>query len=77
MLEKDLMAYELSNDANADIQDFVRYTTEKWGDDAVDTYVSELLTKLDALGKGAITKEKCFDLIPDLYVTRYRHYLIY
>ena len=37
------MAYELSFDAKEYLREIVQYTLDKWGVDAVDAYVSELL----------------------------------
>ena len=52
------MAYELSFDAKEDLIEIVQYTSDKWGVDAVDSYVPELLKKLDAIGKGNVVMRK-------------------
>ena len=71
------MTYRITDFAINVITDIALYTVENWGVDAVQDYVTGLKSKLDAIGRGEVVKEECFDLFSDLYVTRYRHYLIY
>ena len=71
------MVYEISHDAKKDLQEIVRYTSENWGDHAVNKYVSELIKKLEVIGRGNVINSKSFDLIPDLHMTRFRYHLIY
>ena len=71
------MAYELSFDAKEDLREIVQYTLDKWGVDAVDAYVSELLQKLDAIGKGNVVMRKYPGKFANLYVARFRFHSIY
>ena len=71
------MTYQISDDAINDLNEIAHYTLEKWGVDEVKNYVSKLMEKLEAIGKGEVIKEESFDLFPDLYVTRFRYHLIY
>ena len=71
------MAYELSDDATEDLREIVRYTVENWGEDAIDSYVSELLKKLDVIGRGAVVKEHYKGEISNLFVSRFRFHQIF
>ena len=71
------MTYQMGFDAIGDLDKIIAYTLEKWGEDAVEKYVGELEEKLEAIGKGEVVVEKAFNLSPDLYITRFRHHLIY
>ena len=71
------MNYDISLGAEKDIDDITIYTLETWGMDAVKKYVGELKDKLELIGRGEVIKEESFDIIPNLYVTRFQFHLIY
>lgn len=71
------MVYELSHDAEKDLKEIVRYTMDKWGNDATDTYVSGLIEEFVAIGKGDAVKQRYNSKFPDLYMTMYRLHMIY
>ena len=71
------MTYQISDDAVIDLKEIAQYTSEMWGGDAVENYVSEIFNKLDAIGRGNIIKEHYGDSFPELYVTRFRNHLIF
>ena len=71
------MKYLVTTDALEDLAEIVRYTSDNWGNDAVEKYVGELKNKLDSISRGEVVKKVAFDLFPNLYVTRFRYHLIY
>ena len=68
------MSYELSIDAIGDIDEIIEYTLERWGEDGVDKYVGKLKLTLDAIGRGAVIRNKPLDEFPDLYLSRFRYH---
>ena len=60
-----------------DLKEIAQYTLDNWGVDAIDSYITTLLDKLDAIGKGEVVKEEYGEEYPNLYVTRFRYHKIY
>ena len=71
------MTYQITEFAENDITTISLYTFKRWGIDAVEHYISNLLGKLDAIGNGEVVKEHYKGKLPNIFVTRFRYHLIY
>jgi toxin ParE1/3/4 len=69
--------FVLTEAAEADLRDIVRYTRKNWGDAQVRRYVAELedAAELLALGKGHF--RELSDIYPGLRTIRCKHHYIF
>lgn len=72
-------SYQLTKDADRDLQEIADYTLETWGYVALEEYRRGLKTKFENIGRRNLTIIRRFtSAMPDLYVTSYRqHYIFY
>ncbi|RUS63645.1 type II toxin-antitoxin system RelE/ParE family toxin [Pseudorhodobacter sp. E13] len=73
-----MKSYFIEASANAAIDDLYAYTTEKWGDEQADKYLSGLFARFEAI----VSKEVLWRPVPTefeikAWVTRYEHHYIY
>jgi toxin ParE1/3/4 len=70
--------YKLSQDAERDLRDVVRYTLNEWGKKALEQYRSGLKNTFEAIAKNEVPKRSFSRTFPELLVTKYRyHYIFY
>ena len=72
-----MLFYELSLDAEKDLQDIARYTLNNWGKATLKQYRSGLKNKFKAIAKKEIPKKSFSNQFPELYVTKYRYHFIF
>ena len=71
------MTYQLTDFAINDIKKNTQFTLDTWGADAVESYITSLLDKLDAIGRDEVVKEEYSDEYPNFFVTKFRYHKIF
>ena len=71
------LPYELSLDADQDLQDVARYTLNNWGTSFLLKYRNGLKAKFKAIAGNSIIKKTFSNQFPELYVTKYRYHFIF
>ena len=70
--------YELSQDAEKDLQEVARYTLHKWGVELFNRYREGLKEAFTDISSEKVAKRTFSKNFPDLFVTKYRyHYIFY
>lgn len=73
-----MQPYELSIDAENDLQEVARYTLNTWGKKTLEKYRSGLKNTFKAIAKSEVPKRVFSKAFPDLLVSKYRyHYIFY
>lgn len=71
------LPYELSLDADQDLQDVARYTLNNWGKSFLLKYRNGLKAKFKVIAGNSIIKKSFSAQFPELYVTKYRYHFIF
>lgn len=71
------LTYEISLDADQDLQAVARYTLNNWGKTIFQKYQNGLNAKFQAIAKRSITRKTFSNQFPELYVTKYRYHFIF
>ena len=71
------LPYELSLDADQDLQDVARYTLNNLGKSFLLKYRNGLKAKFKAIAGNSIIKKTFSNQFPELYVTKYRYHFIF
>ena len=71
-----ILNYEITKKAEADLQDIIRYTIEKWGSSQARHYVHLLHESCEALAKGEGNPKCLMDIDRDLYIAQCEHHYI-
>jgi toxin ParE1/3/4 len=73
-----MACYELTKDAENDLQEVARYTLNKWGRRALDVYRGGLKDTFKRIGENELRGSSFSDQFPQLLVTKYKyHYIFY
>ena len=71
------MKYGLTDEAEDDIRDIIRYTLRTWGRSQVQKYREALNYCLERLGRGEVKSVAAFPSLPDVYSFRCQHHFIF
>lgn len=71
------LPYELSLDADHDLQDVARYTLNNWGKSFLHKYRNGLKAKFKSIAEKSVMKKTFLNQFPELYVTKYRYHFIF
>lgn len=69
--------YELSKDAQTDLQEVARYTIKHWGKQQFNLYRQGLKETFHAIGNGSVAERQFSESLPQLRVIKYRHHYIF
>ncbi|MEI6730099.1 MAG: type II toxin-antitoxin system RelE/ParE family toxin [Pseudomonadota bacterium] len=76
MTRRHLTTYDITKKADADLQEIIRHTIERWGVKQARHYVGLLHAGCDSLAKGEGSPKHLIDIDQDLYIARYEHHYI-
>ena len=71
------LPYELSLNADQDLQAVARYTLNNWGKPFLQKYRNGLKAKFKAIAEKSVIKKTFSNQFPELYVTKYRYHFIF
>ena len=69
--------YDLSQDAENDLREILRYTLKEWGREQVERYRQTLVQKLDSIARAETPARQFSENIPDVFVTKCEHHYIF
>ena len=69
--------YELTKDAERDLQQIARYTLDKWGKAQLLRYKSGLKNTLKLIGQNKVIPRLFSRKYPQLQVAKYQHHFIF
>lgn len=70
-------AYVLTDAAETDLREIVRYTRKQWGDEQVRSYIAKLKHGIERLAKGSGASKEMSDLYPSLRMVHCEHHYIF
>lgn len=71
------MNYVLTDDAEADLRDIIRYTRKEWGAAQVRTYVAKLKARIARVAAGQGAFKELDALYPALRMARCEHHYVF
>ena len=69
--------YDLSQDAEEDLRDILRYTLKKWGREQVGRYRDQLLKALNSIARAENPARHFSERLPDVLVAKCEHHYIF
>ncbi len=73
-----MLLYELTPDADEDIENIAKYTLTQWGKKQAKKYLGEMEERFLQIANREIISRKFSDVYPQVLVTRYQyHYIFY
>lgn len=70
--------FDLSKDAQTDLQEVARYTLKQWGNEQLALYRDGLKDTFNGIGEDRVMGRSFSERFPQLRVTKYRyHYIFY
>ena len=69
--------YDLTEDAENDLREILRYTLKQWGAPQVRRYQQTLVRKLEAIAHGEVAVRRFSGNLPDVFVTKCEHHYIF
>ena len=69
--------YVLSNAAEADLREIIRYTRKQWGDAQVHRYISELERRIARLAAGQEPFRDMSEIYPALCMAHCEHHYVF
>jgi len=70
-------SYELTQDADRDIESIVRYTLEEWGEVQAKKYVDKLEQCFENIARHDVISRTFSERFPQVLVTRCEHHFIF
>ena len=71
------MRYELTLDAEADLEQIAEYTLRQWGPEQQAHYAELLEAEFIRIAEGHVVARRFLERYPHLYVTRCEHHYIF
>ena len=72
-----MQSYELTQDADKDIESIVRYTIEEWGEAQAKQYLDKLEKCFQKIARHDVISRTFSKRFPQVLVTRYEHHFIF
>ena len=72
-----MLAYELTEAADADLQEIARYTVTTWGMEQARRYEMLLKNHFEAIGQQTANARAFLDRRPELLVSRVEHHFVF
>lgn len=72
-----MLHYELSIDAEKDLQDIARYTLNTWGKTIFEQYRNGLKKTFNAIGNREVLEKGFSKQFPELLVTKFKYHFVF
>ncbi len=72
-----MQAYELTRNAEADLEEIARYTIEQWGDVQAKSYLGKISQCCKNIAKKKVIPRTFLEKFPDACVVRCEHHFIF
>lgn len=69
--------YNLSIDAELELEEIADYTIKHWGWEAFERYFAGLRRTFEAISDGSVIKRQFNEKFPGLFVTSYSHHYVF
>ncbi|MBC8287548.1 MAG: type II toxin-antitoxin system RelE/ParE family toxin [Nitrospinae bacterium] len=69
--------YELTKDAEADLEEIARYTIEEWGEAQAESYLGKISQCFKNITKNKVASRTFSEKFPDAQVIRCEHHYIF
>lgn len=69
--------YDLTDDADADLEEIASYTLRRWGEQQVDVYMGLLEKRFEEIAAREVTPRQFSRRFPEVLVSRCEHHFIF
>ncbi len=69
--------YELTKDAEADLEEIARYTIEEWGETQAESYLEKISQCFKNIATNKVSSRTFSKKFPDARITRCEHHYIF
>ena len=69
--------YELTKDAETDLERIARYTIEEWGEAQAESYLGKISQCFKKIAKGKVVSRTFSEKFPDARVVRCEHHYLF
>ena len=72
-----MLSYELTPDADADLEDIARYTTLEWGPEQATLYIDKLHQGFHKIATKEVMSKIFYKRLPQVFLTRCEHHYVF
>ena len=72
-----MLSYELTPDADADLEDIACYTTLEWGPEQATLYIDKLHQGFHKISTKQFMRKTFYKRLPQVFVTRCEHHYVF
>lgn len=72
-----MRVYELTNDAEADLEEISRYTIKEWGEAQAESYLAKISQCFKNIAKNKILSRTFSEKFPEARVVRCEHHYVF